>query len=345
MNHSSDNPPLTPPTPFPSIERMSSTASQVQQREQAPPAHTPGEHPLAQLVRDNTHDGKTIVRFLIDAMQGRIDGAKPSHRIDAARLLLKLGCDDARAFIADFSRHTRPGGGAYGCGAIVDRHNRRYISRLAKFVRCKTGGGRDLVNFLVDAMQGKPEDFKPSSRLAAAKELLRLGWETIPVRSAKNRKTRRSEAAANGLLANGRQASANGAKANGRQASANGAKANGRQASANGAKANGRQASANGRKAPGQRPKQERLQKNPPGDRTDSPSIRQPRRTAAKADANANANDDTARLPADPPGAPQQDGSSQEPRPGPADPPTEPGNRRRGSSPPPVSRPPPLIWV
>ena len=292
---------------------MSSTASQVQQREQAPPAHTPGEHPLAQLVRDNTHDGKTIVRFLIDAMQGRIDGAKPSHRIDAARLLLKLGCDDARAFIADFSRHTRPGGGAYGGGAIVDRHNRRYISRLAKFVRCKTGGGRDLVNFLVDAMQGKPEDFKPSSRLAAAKELLRLGWETIPVRSAKNRKTRRSEAAANGLLANGRQASANGAK------------------------------------APGQRPKQERLQKNPPGDRTDSPSIRQPRRTAAKADANAN--DDIARLPADPPGAPQQDGtpqqdgSSQEPRPGPAAPPTEPGNRRRGSSPPPVSRPPPLIWV
>ena len=142
------------------------------------------------------------------------------------------------------------------------------------------------------------------------------------------------------LLVDSRKAASNGAKANGPQA---GAKANGRQASANGARANGRQASANGRKALGQRPRQERLQKNPPGDRTDSPSIRQPRRTAAKADANAN--DDTARLPADPPGAPQQDGSSQEPRPGPADPPTEPGNRRRGSSPPPVSRPPPLIWV
>ena len=309
---------------------MSSTA-QLQQGQQAPPVHPPGEHPLAQLVRDNTHDGKTIVRFLIDAMQGRIDDAKPSHRIDAARLLLKLGCDDARAFIAGSSRHTRPGGGAYGGGAIVDRHNRRYISRLSKFVRCKTGGGRDLVNFLVDAMQGRPEDFKPSSRLAAAKELLRLGWETIPVRSANNRKTRHSQAVANG------------AKANGRQASANGAKANGRQTSANGARANGRQASANGRKAPGQRPRQERLKKNPPGDRTDSPSIRQPRRTAAKVDANAN--DDTARLPAGPPGAPQQDGSSQEPRPGPADPPTKPGNRRRGSSPPPVSRPPPLIWV
>ena len=308
-----------------------------------------------------------IVHFLIDAMRGRIDAAKPSHRIDAARLLLKLGCDDARAFIADFSRHTRPGGGsAFSSGAIVGRHNRKYVTRLAKFARSQTGNGKDLVNFLVDAMLGRPEDFKPAARLAAAKELLRLGWETVPT-VGRNRKARRSEAAANGLLVdsrkaasngakangpqavangaktNGPQAVANGAKANGRQASANGAKANGRQTSANGAKANGRQASANGRKAPGQRPRQERLKKNPPGDRTDSPSIRQPRRTAAKADANAN--DDTARLPADPPGAPQQDGSSQEPQPGPADPPTEPGNRRRGSSPPPVTRPPPLIWV
>ena len=349
---------------------MSSTASQVQHGQQAPPIHPPGEHPLAQLVRDNTNQGEMIVHFLIDAMTGRIDGAKTSHRIDAARLLLKLGSDDARAFIADSSSHTRPGGGsAFSSGAIVGRHNRKYVTRLAKFVRTKTDDGKDLVNFLVDAMLGRPEDFKPAARLAAAKELLRLGWETVPT-FGRNRKARRRKAAANGAKTNGRQAVANGAKANGRQAVANGAKANGRQAAANGAKANGRQAvangakvngrqaAANGAKALGQRPKQEQLQKNLPGDRTDRPSIRQPRRTAAKADANAN--DDTARLPADPPGAPQQDvapqqdggpeqdvaprqdGSSQEPRPGPGVPSTEPGNRRRGSSPPPVSRPPPL---
>ena len=316
---------------------MCFTASQVQEREQAPPAHIPGGHPLAQLVRDNTNQGEMIVRFLIDAMKGRIDGAKPSHRIDAARLLLKLGCDDARAFIADFSRHTRPGGGsAYSSGAIVGRHNRKYVTRLAKFVRTKTGDGKDLVNFLVDAMLGRPEDFKPAARLAAAKELLRLGWETVPT-FGKNRKTRRSEAAAKGLLVDSRKAVANGPKANGPQAAANGPKANGRKAAANGAK------------APVQRPKQQRPQKNLPEDRTDSSKIRQPQRTAAKAAAHHNgaaaATTDTARPPADPPGAPQQDGSSQEPRPGPGIPSTEPGNRRRGSSPPPVPRPPPLIWV
>ena len=216
-----------------------------------------------------------IVHFLIDAMRGRIDGAKTSHRIDAARLLLKLGSDDAPAFIADFSSHTRPGGGsAYRSGAIVGRHNRKYVTRLAKFVRTKTGDGKDLVNFLIDAMLGRPEDFKPAARLAAAKELLRLGWETVPT-VGRNRKARRSEAAANGLLVDSRKAApngpkANGAKTNGPKAAHNGAKTSGRKTASNGAKAGGRKAAANGTK-------------NLPGDRAHSSKIRQHQPAAAKA--------------------------------------------------------------
>ena len=253
---------------------MSSTA-QVQQGQQAPPVHPPGEHSLAQLVRDNTNQGEMIVHFLIDAMRGRIDGAKTSHRIDAARLLLKLGSDDAPAFIAGFSSHSRPGGGsAYSSGAIVGRHNRKYVTRLAKFVRTKTGDGKDLVNFLVDAMLGRPEDFKPAARLAAAKELLRLGWETVPT-VGRNRKARRSEAAANGLLVDSRKAApdgpkANGAKTNGPKAAHNGAKTSGSKTASNGAKAGGRKAAANGTK-------------NLPGDRAHSSKIRQHQPTAAKA--------------------------------------------------------------
>ena len=254
---------------------MSSTA-QVQQGQQAPPVHPPGEHSLAQLVRDNTNHGEMIVHFLIDAMRGRIDGAKTSHRIDAARLLLKLGSDDAPAFIADFSSHTRPGGGsAYSSGAIVGRHNRKYVTRLAKFVRTKTGDGKDLVNFLVDAMLGRPEDFKPAARLAAAKELLRLGWETVPT-VGRNRKARRSEAAAKGLLVDSRKAAPNGPKANG--AKTNGPKTNGPKAAHNGAKTSGRKTASNGAKAGGRK-------------------IRQPQPTAARAAAhNGAVADDTARL-------------------------------------------------
>ena len=253
---------------------MSSTA-QVQQGQQAPPVHPPGEHSLAQLVRDNTDQGEMIVHFLIDAMRGRIDGAKTSHRIDAARLLLKLGSDDAPAFIAGFSSHTRPGGGsAYSSGAIVGRHNRKYVTRLAKFVRTKTGDGKDLVNFLVDAMLGRPEDFKPAARLAAAKELLRLGWETVPT-VGRNRKAKRSEAAANGLLVDSRKAApdgpkANGARTNGPKAAHNGAKTNGSKTASNGAKAGGPKAAANGTK-------------NLPGDQAHSSKIRQHQPTAAKA--------------------------------------------------------------
>ena len=215
-----------------------------------------------------------IVHFLIDAMRGRIDGAKTSHRIDAARLLLKLGSDDAPAFIAGFSSHTRPGGGsAFSSGAIVGRHNRKYVTRLAKFARSQTGDGKDLVNFLVDAMLGRPEDFKPAARLAAAKELLRLGWETVPT-VGRNRKARRSEAAANGLLVDSRKAASNGAKANGARtngpkAAHNGAKTSGRKTASNGAKAGGRKAAANGAK-------------NLPGDRAHSSKIRQHQPTAAK---------------------------------------------------------------
>ena len=158
-------------------------------------------------------------------------------------------------------------------------------------------------------MLGRPEDFKPAARLAAAKELLRLGWETVPT-VGRNRKARRSEAAANGLLVDSRKAASNGAKANGPQARRQrrqdqwppsrrptvprpmaaklpptGAKANGRQTSANGAKANGRQASANGRKAPGQRPRQGAAQEESPRrpygqpEYTAAPAGQQPKRT------------------------------------------------------------------
>ena len=275
---------LTIPTASPNIERMSSTA-QVQQGQQAPPVHPPGEHSLAQLVRDNTNQGEMIVHFLIDAMRGRIDGAKTSHRIDAARLLLKLGSDDAPAFIADFSSHTRPGGGsAYSSGAIVGRHNRKYVTRLAKFARSQTGNGKDLVNFLVDAMLGRPEDFKPAARLAAARELLRLGWETVPT-VGRNRKARRSEAAANGLLVDSRKAAPNGPKANGPKA--NGAKTNGPKAAHNGARTSGRKTASNGAKAGGRKAAATGT-KNLPGDRAQSSNLRQHQPAAAKAAAHHN---------------------------------------------------------
>ena len=208
---------------------------------------------------------------------------------------LKLGSDDAPAFIADFSSHTRPGGGsAYSSGAIVGRHNRKYVTRLAKFARSQTGNGKDLVNFLVDAMLGRPEDFKPAARLAAARELLRLGWETVPT-VGRNRKARRSEAAANGLLVDSRKAAPNGPKANGAKtndpkAAHNGARTSGRKTASNGAKAGGRKTASNGAKAGGRKTASN-------GAKAGGRKIRQPQPAAARAAAhNGAVADDTARL-------------------------------------------------
>ena len=54
---------------------------------------------LAEIVREETEDGRLIVRFLIDVMQGFLEHSKPCHRLDAARQLLNLGFHPAQSFI------------------------------------------------------------------------------------------------------------------------------------------------------------------------------------------------------------------------------------------------------
>ncbi|MCE2458329.1 MAG: hypothetical protein J4G14_11025, partial [Dehalococcoidia bacterium] len=56
---------------------------------------------IARIIKDNTDDGRNIVRFLIDVMDDSIDGATLSHRLAAARLLTVYGQADADDFIDD----------------------------------------------------------------------------------------------------------------------------------------------------------------------------------------------------------------------------------------------------
>ena len=55
--------------------------------------------PIQKIVREETGDGRLIVRFLVSAMQGGLEGSKPCHRLNAARQLLDLGFTEAQAFI------------------------------------------------------------------------------------------------------------------------------------------------------------------------------------------------------------------------------------------------------
>ena len=130
--------------------------------------------PLADIVREETDDGRLIVRFLIEVMQGQIDDSKPCHRLDAARQLLNLGFDGARNVIQSVSQSASARAPSSAPG------NTRFDQGIADLIKLETSDGRDAVRFLVDVMQGNMQDFKPHHRLAAAKELLRRGFDNTP---------------------------------------------------------------------------------------------------------------------------------------------------------------------
>ena len=130
--------------------------------------------PLADIVREVTDDGRLIVQFLIDIMQGKVDDSKPCHRLDAARQLLNLGFHGAQAVIQSVPQPTN--GRAPSRATSVSR----FDQGIADIIKQETSNGRDIVRFLVDVMHGNLDNFKPCHRVASAKELLRRGFDSSP---------------------------------------------------------------------------------------------------------------------------------------------------------------------
>ena len=150
---------------------------------------------LADIIAQETQDGRLIVRFLLSAMDGDLPDFLPCHRIDAARLLVKLGYDQAQAVI-DHARAAQRAAAQRAPNrnfrsqpqpqsqrqAESESHSaaQRVRSQLAQIVREETDDGRAAIRFLIDAMQGEFPDFKPCHRLSAAKELLQRGFDYVP---------------------------------------------------------------------------------------------------------------------------------------------------------------------
>ena len=134
---------------------------------------------LAQLVQSNTQDGHTIIDFLIDVMQGRLNHFKPCHRLSAARMLIIYGHQDADDFITDNSPadiFTRP----------ATRRSLRIAGvnpELARLVKSQTDGGRTIIDFIVAVMEGRIREARPHHRMAAARDLLERGFGKCPRRS------------------------------------------------------------------------------------------------------------------------------------------------------------------
>ena len=156
---------------------MFATESQTKTEDQPPT--------LAEIVREVTDNGRTIINFLEDAMDGRLDGFEPCHRIAAARELAKRGDKRAIAFLQSF--YPKPNGRksngrkpSPAIGEYLPDDELAPNYELAEIVREVTGNGRTIVCFLHDAMQGILDGFKPCHRVACGKELLRRGFDIIP---------------------------------------------------------------------------------------------------------------------------------------------------------------------
>ena len=156
---------------LPIIELMFANAdNQADNTEAQPPS-------LADIVREETDDGRLIVRFLIDVMQGLLENSKPCHRLDAARQLLNLGFHPAQSFI-DENTSASPTHKNLRALGVLGVESTPLHQELAALIREETDNGRTTVRFLIDVMQGTIQDFKPHHRLSAAKELLRRGFDT-----------------------------------------------------------------------------------------------------------------------------------------------------------------------
>ena len=127
--------------------------------------------PIAEIVREKTNDGQLIVDFLIDMVQGKMEGATYWHRLEATRQLEKLGLELPQAVKRAISP---PANGPKPSRATG---NSRQNDELADIIKEETDGGRDIVRFLVDVMQGNLDGFKPRHRLAASNELLKRGFD------------------------------------------------------------------------------------------------------------------------------------------------------------------------
>ncbi|MYD47883.1 MAG: hypothetical protein F4W95_05295 [Chloroflexi bacterium] len=141
---------------------------------------------LADIIAQETRDGRLIVRFLIYAMDGEFPDFQPCHRIDAARLLVKLGFDRAQAAVDRANAARRARQREPRAQAEVQQQSEAQAAakdvraELARIVREETAEGRSMVMFLVDVMEGDRPGFKPCHRLSAAKELLQRGFDYVP---------------------------------------------------------------------------------------------------------------------------------------------------------------------
>ena len=130
---------------------------------------------VAHLIRSETAEGHTVVKFLVEIMTGRDRPftpkkfrIKPADRMAAARELLRRG-------FGDFGYRRKLSDNSDEANAYDTLH-----TDLAKRMREYSEHGADTIRFLLEIMSNPDpdEEYTVHHRMAAAQELLRRGWDT-----------------------------------------------------------------------------------------------------------------------------------------------------------------------
>ena len=161
-------------------------------------AHQRLRESVQRIVLEETQGGRRIVRSVVSIMEGDVPGSTPWHQLEAAKLLLKLGFEDARETLGSIhkqGRKTPPASqsvipaqagiqgwsGAPGEGDSQQSHinpeQLKLNKKLVRQIRVDTGDGTSMVKFLIDVVEGNEPDARVRDRIEAAKVLLHLCFD------------------------------------------------------------------------------------------------------------------------------------------------------------------------
>ena len=172
--------------------------TQLHQTTSEQDAHQRLRESVQRIVLEETQGGRRIVRSVVIIMEGDAPGSTPWHQLEAAKLLLKLGFEDARETLGSIhkqGRKTPPASqsvipaqagiqgwsGAPGESDSQQSHiNPEQIKlnkKLVRQIRVDTGDGTSMVKFLIDVVEGNEPDARVRDRIEAAKVLLHLCFD------------------------------------------------------------------------------------------------------------------------------------------------------------------------
>ena len=135
------------------------------------------------IILEETDGGRTIARFLNNAMEGEFSNFEPQHRLKAAEILVDCGSEEAAEYVrANKTPKRRRSTTVLRDPAQSESEGDRdpitdpFKDEIARAIREETNNGLSIVRNLIQIMETHEDPYKPHHNLAAAKQLIERGF-------------------------------------------------------------------------------------------------------------------------------------------------------------------------